>query len=149
MFLVQCEKSRTNHLKPLLVVTKPYTCWFLRLADYIEHFKWRLRFQFGVAFWRVVLREVYFEGPNHVWRALKTSILKTRCHHVTGWTWNTSILTKYMPKNLSRHCQELHQGQVWVGNVKINFWKLTGLLGSPYREHFISSSLREKPKQQG
>ena len=30
--------------------------------------------QFGVAFWRVVLREVYFEGPNRVWRALKTSI---------------------------------------------------------------------------
>jgi hypothetical protein len=29
-------------------------------------------FQFGVALWRVVLREeVYFEGPNRVWRALK------------------------------------------------------------------------------
>ena len=32
--------------------------------------------QLGVAFWRVVLREVYFERPNHIWRALKTSILE-------------------------------------------------------------------------
>ena len=46
-------------------------------ADYIEDFKWRLHFEFGVAFWRVVLREVYFESPSHVWRALKTSILNT------------------------------------------------------------------------
>ena len=55
----------------------PYTCWFLWQAYYIEDIKWRLHFQFGVAFWRVVLREVYFEGPNRVWRALKTSILDT------------------------------------------------------------------------
>ena len=39
----------------------PYACWFLWLADYIEDFKWHLDFQFGVAFWRVVLREVYLE----------------------------------------------------------------------------------------
>ena len=50
----------------------PYACWFLWRTDYIEDFKWRLHGQFGVAFWRVVLREVYFEGPNRVWRALKT-----------------------------------------------------------------------------
>ena len=55
----------------------PYTCWFLWQAYYIEDIKWRLHFQFGVAFWRVVLREVYFEGPNRVWKALKTSILDT------------------------------------------------------------------------
>jgi hypothetical protein len=49
--------------------------WFLWRAYNVEDFKWRLHFQIGVAFWRVVLREVYFEGPNYVWRALKTSNL--------------------------------------------------------------------------
>ena len=38
-------------------------------------FKWRLHFQYGVAFRRVLLGEVYFEGPNHIWRALNTSLL--------------------------------------------------------------------------
>ena len=56
-------------------VTMPYACWFLWQAYYIEDFKWHLHFQFGVVFWKVVLREVYFEGPNCTWRTLKTSIL--------------------------------------------------------------------------
>ena len=64
MFLVQCEKLRINHLTLLLVVTMPYACWFLWWADYIEGFKWSLRFQFGVMFWRVVLTEVLY-----IWRA--------------------------------------------------------------------------------
>ena len=34
-------------------------------------------FSIWAAFCRVVLREVYFEGPNHVVGALKTSILNT------------------------------------------------------------------------
>ena len=51
--------------------------WFLWREDYIEDFKWCLRFQIRVAFWRVCLREVYIEGPNRVWRALRTSILNT------------------------------------------------------------------------
>ena len=75
MFLVQCEELRSTHRTPLLVVTPPYACWFLWWADYIEDFKWRLRFQFRIAFWSVVLIEVYFEGPNRIWRALKTPIL--------------------------------------------------------------------------
>ena len=79
VFSVQCEESRINHLTQLLVVTMPYACWFLWQAYYVDDFKWRLHFQFGVAFWRVVLREVYIEGPNCIWRALKTSILNT------GW----------------------------------------------------------------
>ena len=62
-----------------LIVTMPHACWFLWRANYIEDFSWRLRFQFGSAFWRFVLREVYFEGPNCVWRALKTSILNIDC----------------------------------------------------------------------
>ena len=73
IFPIQCEKLRTNHLTLLHVVTVPYACWFLWRAYYIEDFKWHLHFQFGVAFWRVVLREVYFEGPNRVWRALTFS----------------------------------------------------------------------------
>ena len=40
-------------------------------------------FNFGLHFWRVVLREVCFEGPNCVWRALKTSILNTGEGHFT------------------------------------------------------------------
>ena len=62
MFAVQCEKTRTNHLTPLLVVTTPYVCWFLWWENYIGDFKWHLHFQFGVVFRKVVLREVYFEG---------------------------------------------------------------------------------------
>jgi hypothetical protein len=48
---------------------------FLWHAIYIEDFKWCLHFQFGVALGRAILREVYFEGPNRIWRAMKTSIL--------------------------------------------------------------------------
>ena len=77
MFLVQCEELRINHRTPLLVVRMLYACWLVWWADYIEDFKWRLRFQSRVAFWRVVLREVYFEGPNRVRRAVKTSIVNT------------------------------------------------------------------------
>ena len=58
MFPVQCEELRINHLTLLLVVTMTYACWFLRRADYTEDFQSRLHFQFGVAFRRVVLREV-------------------------------------------------------------------------------------------
>jgi hypothetical protein len=76
MFLGQCGGLRIDHRTALLVVTMPYTCWFLWWANCIEDFKSRLHFRIGVAFWRVVWREVYFEGPNHFWRALKTSILK-------------------------------------------------------------------------
>ena len=36
------------------------TTWW---ADYIGDFEWRLHFQYGVVYWKVVLREVY------IWRA--------------------------------------------------------------------------------
>ena len=80
MFRVQCEELRINHLTPLLVVAMPYTCWFLWHVDCVEDFKWCLHFQFEVAFWRAIMSEVYYEGPNCVWKALKTSIL------TIGWT---------------------------------------------------------------
>ena len=75
MFPIQREELRINHLTPLLVVTMPYARWILWWANCSKDFKWRLHFQIGVALWWVVLREVYFEGPNGVWRALKTPIL--------------------------------------------------------------------------
>ena len=78
----------------------PSACWLLRQwANSIADFKWRLlHFQFGGAFWKVVLREAYFEGPNRVWRALKTSILSTgreRRGHRPAW----ALLTPPPPPN--------------------------------------------------
>ena len=74
MFLVQCEELRIDHLTPLPVITTPYACWFLWCADHIKDFKWLLHFQFEVAFWKVLLREAYFERPNRIRSASKTSI---------------------------------------------------------------------------
>ena len=77
MFLVQCEELRINHLTPLLVVTMPYTCWFfcggqIILTTSSDVFIFNIELRFEKLFW-----EVYFERPNRVWRALKTSILNT------------------------------------------------------------------------
>ena len=63
MFLVQCEELRISHLTPFLLVTMPYACWLLWRAYYIENFKWHRHFQHGVAFCKVVLREIF------IWRA--------------------------------------------------------------------------------
>ena len=94
MFPVECKELRINHLTPLLVVNMPYTCWFLWWANYINNCNWRLHFQFGVAFRRVLLREIYFEGPNRVWRALKTSyqghtVMPSQKHQPYVFSWNT------------------------------------------------------------
>ena len=109
MFLVQCEELRTNHLTPLLVVTMPYACWFLWWADYIEDFKGHLHFQPGVVFWRSVLREVYFEGSNHVWRALKTSIRTLPPSITTSKKKNTSIDWKPKTADGRSHDRNAHQ----------------------------------------
>jgi hypothetical protein len=85
MFPIQCEESKINCLNMFLVVIVPFACWFLWRAYYIEDFKRRLHFQYGVALWRVVLWEVYLVGPNHVWRALKTSILNTGHGRLQSW----------------------------------------------------------------
>ena len=77
MFPIQCEGWRINHLTPLLVVTMPCACWFLWRTYYTERHQVTSSFPSRVVLWRVVLRDVYFEGPNRVWRALKTSILDT------------------------------------------------------------------------
>ena len=66
MFAVQYEELSIHHLTPFLVVAMPYACWFLWRTYHIEDFKWQClhHFQFGVAFWKVVLREV-----DIFWRA--------------------------------------------------------------------------------
>ena len=61
--LIQCEELRINHLTPLPIVIMPYACWFLWRVNYIEDFERCFDFHIGVAFWRAILREVYF------WRA--------------------------------------------------------------------------------
>ena len=66
MFLVYFEELRINHLTPLLVVTMPYTCWFLWRANYIENFKWCLHFQFGVVFWRAILRGIFWRAKSRL-----------------------------------------------------------------------------------
>ena len=45
-------ENRPSTVTLLLVATFPYTCWFLWWTNYIDKFKWRLPFPFGVAFWR-------------------------------------------------------------------------------------------------
>ena len=102
MFLVQCEELRINHPTLLLVMTMPYACWFLWRAYYIEEFKWRLHFQFGSVFWRVVLREVYFEGPNRVWKALKTSILNIVSHQCSRLKFfQITLITRWLNEGQS------------------------------------------------
>ena len=99
MLLIQFREVRINHLTTFLVVTMPYACRFLWWTEYIEDFKWCLHFQFGVAYWRVALREEYFEKPNRIWRALKTSILNTE------WWWLICVVcNKWMTSQLCSVC---------------------------------------------
>ena len=128
-FSLECEELRNNHLTPLLVTTMPYACWFLWQTYYIEDFKWRLHFQFEVAFWRVVLREVYFEGPNCVWMALKTSILNT--------DGNTRMdLDRLCPKKSLKHWPGGQGGKKtglvikWASSVRDSWGSLAGFMGS-------------------
>ena len=96
-------------------MTEPYACWFLWHAYYIEDLKWRPHSQFGVAFWWVVLREAYFEGPNRVWRALKTSILNTG-----GTTLNLMRCTSWPSPDTIHMCGalgNLHSPWMMVGDL--------------------------------
>jgi hypothetical protein len=58
----------TDNVLRLLVLVACMLYWGLQVTS-----------SFGVAFWWVVLREVYFEWPNRVWRTLKTSMLNIGC----------------------------------------------------------------------
>ena len=80
---VQCEELRIDHLILLLVVTMPYVCWLLWRANYNEGFEWRLRFQFGVAFWRPISRLKGIEDFNleHCLGPLHTRA-KSRDHEI-------------------------------------------------------------------
>ena len=91
---VQCEELRIKHLTLLLVLTMPYACWVLCRGDYIEDFEWCLHFQFRVVFWRVVVREVYFEGH---WRLQSCTLWPL---HTRDWEpmiialWALSLVEK-------------------------------------------------------
>ena len=66
----------------------------LVLGDYIEDFEWCLHFQFGVVFWRVVVREVDFEGH---WRLQSCTLWPL---HTRDWEpmiialWALSLVEK-------------------------------------------------------
>ena len=147
MFLVRCEEWRINHLTPLLVVTMPYACWFLWWPDSIEDFKWRPRFQFGVAFQKVGLREVYIEGLGRVWRALKTSILNTELKgtewHGIPWegvvTLAICLCQSKVQANASKVATTARQGKGrgWIqqGAVGVVIWFIS------YKELHIYTSM--------
>ena len=157
MFPVQCEELRINHLTLLLIVTTPYACWFLWRAEIIHDFKWH--FQFGVAFWRVVFWEVYCEGPNCVWRALKTSSLNIGSTEWIPWgfLWCLSRFQVYLRNFWCHNLHSrlpyglviLHLLALWnwnvylvkmvVGNManKVNDTSLT-IINPPYICNFFS-----------
>jgi hypothetical protein len=137
IFPVQCEKLRLNHLTPLLVVLMPFACWFLWHAQYIEDFKWRLHFQVGVAFGRVVLREVYFEGKivfeGH-WRLQSWTLVGPNGVESTSTTtrsrcmWRLDNLCVKTHEFPTRHLitQSLHD---WTASIELSFnstWLLVG-----------------------
>ena len=138
MFPVKCEELRINHLIPLLIVTMHYTCCSCDGQIILRTSSDVFVLQFGVAFLRVVLRDIIFEGPNHVWRALKTSILNTCWHppvlHVVWWKWDwlrwsfeafehTNETKTYFPVNNSQsyyyyvheHPHRLSRKREWYG----------------------------------
>ena len=118
MFPVQCEEIRINHRTPLLVVIMPYASWFLRHVDYIEDFHRHLRFQLGVAFWRVILREVYFEGS-------KTRIVFEGYWKIQSWT----VVLRF------------HIEFLWMDDLKLNATKghFTHEAEGPWPIHFKHS----------
>ena len=78
MFPVQCDERRIDHQTLLLVVTMPCACWFLWRTNHIEDFQvTSSSCNLGLRFEGLFGEVLYFEGPNHIWRALKTSILNT------------------------------------------------------------------------
>ena len=72
MWCIKNEPSNStsciDNVLRLLVLVAGRLYWELKVTS---------SFSIWGCIWRVVLRDVYFEGPNRVWRALKTSILNT------------------------------------------------------------------------
>jgi hypothetical protein len=67
MFPVQCEDLRINHPTLILVLTMPYTCWFLCRAEYIENFKLTSSF----SMWGCVLkgnfeRRIFWKAKSYL-----------------------------------------------------------------------------------
>lgn len=96
MLSVQRKELRIDHLTLFLIVAMPYAGHFLWRAYHIEDFKWRLHFQSGVAFWRVDLREVYYEGPHHVRGHWRLQSWNTRHTYHRGHDFVTLLGHLYM-----------------------------------------------------
>ena len=126
MFPVQCEELRINYLTLLLVVTVPYACWFLWKRIILRTSGAVFILQFGVAFWRVVLRKIYFEGPIYIWRALKTSILNIGGEHLACGVGPCHFVTLIKLINVSKNLEiSLHLQDSVVKILQIFSFQLT------------------------
>jgi hypothetical protein len=99
MFPVQWEELRINRLTLFLVVTTLFACWFLWWAYYSEDFERRPHFQIGVAIWRVVLREVYFEFIKIYPNLIKGNQRMSTCNRLDLQTLGSQLV---MPKKSPR-----------------------------------------------
>ena len=79
MFPIQCEELGIDHLTPLLVVTMPYTCWFLWWTLY-----WRLQVTSSSAIWGCVLKGCFERGK--FWRA-KSRLKGIEDFNLEHWCW--------------------------------------------------------------
>ena len=118
MFPIQCEELRISHLTLLLVVTAPYTCWFLWRAYYVEDFKWpvficNLGLHFEGLFWeRYILKgQIMFEG---FWR-LQSWTLHALMHHTS------MFVVKFSLPITSTH-QTVHN--IIAYNITVGDWEL-------------------------
>ena len=94
----------------------------LRLLILVTGKLWELQgclhFQIGVALGRAILREAYYEGPNHVWRAFKTSILNTG----GGWGEEKVVWQRFLTTSAFRSRFSLLLGVAHVtGHLKLQF----------------------------
>ena len=134
-------KNQSSTVTPLLVVIMPHTCWFLLRVEYVEDYQWCLHFQFGIPFWRVVLREVYilkgqimFEGH---WRLQSWTLIGSQVpscvqvwsmhmhfnvkgfsiitlHQKTAWYWPFHKLCNHNVKPFTRETDESNQQLAWM-----------------------------------
>jgi len=144
MFLVQYKKSRINHLPPLLMVTLPYTCWFLWWAYYTENFKWRFHFHFEGLFWERCISKGQFVFERH-WRLqnLKHCLrpLHTRdCEPVTIAPQALSLVETRSQPNFT--LQTTLEGPTESVNIKMDSYM--ALHGSCFMVTLQALSLVEK-----
>ena len=109
-------------------------CWFLWQAYYIEDFKWCLHFQFGVVFWRVVLRKVEYilEGQiafEGYWR-LQSWTLPFQGSHVRN---SLNPLTKKRDSNNNFFLPPTSHN-IWNPNL-VQDWQIQNMLVATEATH--------------